>query len=88
MAKYKIPRSKLDELESHRHCQICKRSGLLLQIDHNHVSNKIRGMLCGPCNRALGLFADDPVRLNNAVQYLRGGGEGGDDDNTTARVSS
>jgi len=39
-------------------------------IDHNHETGEIRGLLCAPCNRALGLFGDDPKTINRAVQYL------------------
>jgi hypothetical protein len=39
-------------------------------IDHNHVTNEVRGLLCGSCNRALGLLKDSPAVLLNAYQYL------------------
>jgi hypothetical protein len=57
------------------HCAICKRPegqerGLKLRIDHDHKTNRIRGMLCNPCNLALGLFQDDRDRLKAAVSYL------------------
>jgi hypothetical protein len=40
-------------------------------IDHNHETGKIRGLLCRTCNRALGLFKDNPEILYNAATYLR-----------------
>jgi hypothetical protein len=39
-------------------------------VDHNHVTGKIRGLLCDVCNRALGLFQDNPFVLLDAIRYL------------------
>ena len=41
-----------------------------LAIDHCHGSGKVRGLLCGSCNTALGLFEDDPGLLDRAKEYL------------------
>ena len=41
-----------------------------LNVDHCHETGKIRGILCDACNRALGLFKDDPEILNKAIDYL------------------
>jgi len=40
-------------------------------VDHCHSTNKVRGLLCNNCNRALGLFKDNVKVLQNAVQYLQ-----------------
>lgn len=39
-------------------------------IDHNHLTNKIRGILCGNCNMGIGLLKDDINVIRNAVKYL------------------
>ena len=38
-------------------CEICSRVFTSTpHYDHNHATGKFRGWLCGPCNKALGLF--------------------------------
>ncbi len=58
-------------------CAICSRhqSQLTrtLQTDHCHETNKFRGLLCAPCNKALGQFKDSTARLESAIKYLKRG---------------
>lgn len=42
-----------------------------LTVDHCHTTEKIRGLLCSNCNRALGMFRDNLSILKSAVKYLR-----------------
>ena len=42
-----------------------------LSIDHCHITNKVRGLLCGNCNRTLGLMRDSIELLENAIKYLK-----------------
>jgi hypothetical protein len=52
-------------------CGICKTSiGWNCHVDHDHKTNKVRGLLCGTCNIGLGMFKDSSVILNNAIEYL------------------
>lgn len=51
-------------------CRICQREADL-QVDHCHDTGKVRGLLCGPCNKALGLLRDDVTTLLAAVSYLK-----------------
>jgi Recombination endonuclease VII len=40
------------------------------QTDHCHETGLIRGILCAPCNRALGHSQEDSARLQALVRYL------------------
>lgn len=55
-------------------CAICGSScptKKRLAVDHCHSTGKVRGLLCMPCNRALGLFKDNSEIVENALSYLR-----------------
>jgi hypothetical protein len=43
-----------------------------LHIDHDHETKIVRGLLCGKCNKALGLFSDNIDMLQSAINYLKG----------------
>jgi 5-methylcytosine-specific restriction endonuclease McrA len=52
-------------------CAICnKSSDKTLHIDHDHITGKIRGLLCSSCNTGIGLFKEDVYSLANAIKYL------------------
>lgn len=62
-------------------CYICNKNmvypeyrqgqGLdVVAIDHCHITNKMRGLLCNGCNKGLGLFKDNKEILANAIRYL------------------
>ena len=39
-------------------------------VDHNHTTGKIRGLLCGGCNLVIGNAKEDVNVLKNAIEYL------------------
>jgi hypothetical protein len=39
-------------------------------IDHDHVTGRVRGILCGPCNMALGLVKDSSTTLRRLAAYV------------------
>ena len=51
-------------------CAICGEVLVQPNVDHDHATGVIRGILCSPCNKALGLFGDSPARLQAAAAYL------------------
>lgn len=53
-------------------CAICNSppKKINLAVDHCHTTGKVRGILCGTCNRALGLFKDSSRTLKAAAAYL------------------
>jgi hypothetical protein len=58
-------------------CAICRIPGRVgrhgkLQVDHCHETGRIRGLLCGPCNVALGIFGDTADALARVLRYVRG----------------
>ena len=56
-------------IETTKECTICGSNSDLV-VDHDHKTNKIRGMLCNRCNQGLGQFKDDPMLLEMARIYL------------------
>jgi hypothetical protein len=40
-------------------------------LDHDHKTGNIRGLLCNGCNKALGLFKDNPEILKNAINWVK-----------------
>lgn len=54
-------------------CAICLNkcnTGNNLAVDHDHVSGKVRGLLCKNCNTAIGLLKENSDTLKQAINYL------------------
>lgn len=63
--------------QQHGRCAICgihqSKLKRALDTDHNHISEKCRGLLCTECNTGLGKFKVDtfgPLNLQKAIEYL------------------
>ena len=57
-------------------CAICNREFNINNkafVDHSHITNKVRGLLCTKCNTLLGMANDDIAILKKAIQYLEKG---------------
>lgn len=54
-------------------CAICKKeetNGKRFAVDHCHLTNVVRGLLCSNCNRGIGHLQDDVQILSSAIEYL------------------
>lgn len=59
-------------------CEICGSTDRKLHIDHDHnccpgdytCGKCVRGFLCGPCNRAIGMLQDSPDHCVAAAAYI------------------
>ncbi len=59
----------------HNRCAICNTHlnfvyRAKLDVDHNHKTGKVRGLLCSSCNNILGRCKDNVHILKMAVKYL------------------
>lgn len=55
-------------------CKICLGifdTSNITQIDHNHATGKVRGLLCRNCNFGLGSFHDSIEKLLLAIEYIK-----------------
>lgn len=56
-------------------CAICGRAQPTrgdhrFQVDHDHGTGEVRGLLCAPCNTVLGFLEDDTNAIRSALSYL------------------
>lgn len=76
-ARYGVSAAEVDAMRKEQgyRCAICGTHedhlprGLF--VDHDHVTDLVRGLLCHACNSGIGLFEDNPQKLWAAIQYLR-----------------
>lgn len=71
---YKITLQNYYDMEMSQNgcCAICEEAPArdLLCVDHDHDTGKVRGLLCGRCNRVLGSMEDNPILLEKMIKYL------------------
>jgi hypothetical protein len=73
---YNLSLEKYEEMFKQQNgaCLICNKqdlSGLKLAVDHDHKTGAVRGLLCGKCNRGLGMFNEDADTLLKAANYIK-----------------
>jgi hypothetical protein len=70
---YKISSQEYDLMVDNQNglCALCGNvPNKQLCVDHDHISGKIRGLLCYRCNNMLGHVNDDINLLQKAIEYL------------------
>jgi len=79
--KYGISETKLQDILNKQRglCCICNAdfgdnlsngNGRQYHIDHDHKTGKVRGLLCGPCNMALGHIETKSIDPQNFKKYV------------------
>ena len=51
------------------HCALCATEDRL-EVNHDHQTSKVRGLLCGKHNKMLGLSGDNATMLRAGASYL------------------
>jgi hypothetical protein len=52
-------------------CLVCLRPDApRWDVDHDHFTGEVRGVLCHGCNTAIGILRDDPSVLRRAADYI------------------
>lgn len=79
-AKYGVTPEQVQEILTKQNgvCAICGRPESRQQnghiqamaVDHDHATGRVRGLLCGACNSAIGLLQDDTALFQNAIVYI------------------
>lgn len=70
---YGITLEEYNEITAASCCEIC---GTKIRpnrkcLDHDHVTGKIRGLLCNGCNTGIGFFKENPEVMEAAADYIR-----------------
>lgn len=75
---YGITVDQFDEILSKQGgcCAICRTDkpngpGKHFFVDHNHITGRVRGLLCANCNFVIGHAGDDKEVLRAAIAYLQ-----------------
>lgn len=60
-------------IKQNNNCSICKnkfKNSKDCNVDHNHKTGEIRGLLCYRCNTGIGYFKENVIILQEAIKYL------------------
>ena len=68
--KFKISEDQYKKMMEPDNCPCCGRRMTKKCIDHDHKTQKIRGVICNNCNTTLGLVDDNKETLRNLIQWL------------------
>lgn len=70
-SNYGLSREDVERMKDEQNglCAICKEFQPLV-VDHDHVSGKVRKLLCNRCNLAVGYLRDNPGWAEKAAAYL------------------
>lgn len=81
--RYNITVEKFDEMvkDQNNLCAVCKKPETLvykktnkvmdLAVDHNHLTGKVRGLLCSKCNQGYGCLQESEETITNLLEYHR-----------------
>jgi len=73
LAKYGLTQADYERMlrEQNGMCLFChRRPARGLVVDHDHATNRVRGLLCDNCNSGLGFFEDDAARMRTGADYI------------------
>lgn len=74
--KYNITLEQYNELfqQQKGECAICgihqSKLKQVLYVDHNHLTNQVRGLLCPECNTYIGYINEDPALVYKMIEYF------------------
>jgi hypothetical protein len=73
LRRYGITPERQEEMraEQGNKCSICEEEFTgSPHTDHDHKTGRVRSLLCGKCNQAIGLLDEDPTRMRKAADYI------------------
>lgn len=74
--KYGITREEYEKMLDLQQgvCAICRKECIThdnLSVDHDHITNVVRSLLCQKCNTAIAMLEEDEDLFWNAMEYLK-----------------
>jgi hypothetical protein len=58
------------ELLGDGHCPICGRKMKKVNVDHDHKTGLVRGLVCGSCNKRVLTVINKPEQAERLLKYL------------------